>query len=93
MYIDATRFTPAELADELRTLHTSPERRSEFHSWIKALPSKELPLVRYAQRTMEHDFTTKEMMEPLCRLCEYYHEHYDWVGEAPKSFAEASSVV
>ncbi|ORY81278.1 hypothetical protein BCR35DRAFT_304153 [Leucosporidium creatinivorum] len=90
MFLDATRFTPAELAAELRSLHASHERRREFHSWMQALPSKELPIVQYAQRTMEHDFTTKEMMEPLCRLCEHYHEHYDWVGEAPRTFPALS---
>jgi hypothetical protein len=86
MFLDATRFTPAELAAELRSLHASHARRKEFHSWLEALPSKDLPIVRYAQRTMEHDFTTKNMMQPLCQLCEFYHEGSDWVGEAPRTF-------
>lgn len=89
MFLDATRFSPAELATELRELDQSPERRMAFHAWMKALPSDEVPLVRYARRTAEHDFTVQGMMRPVCDMCEYYHERFDWKGETPERFGEA----
>ncbi|PRQ70810.1 hypothetical protein AAT19DRAFT_10967 [Rhodotorula toruloides] len=81
VFIDATQYSPAELADMLKELAAQPDLRAPYRSWVKQLPHH--PIVEYARRAREHDFTTRNMMTPMCSLCEHYHEFYDWSGEAP----------
>ncbi|BGP27678.1 alpha 1,3-fucosyltransferase, glycosyltransferase family 10 protein [Rhodotorula toruloides] len=81
VFIDATQYSPAELADMLKELAAQPDLRAPYRSWVKQLPHH--PIVEYARRAREHDFTTRNMMTPMCSLCEHYHQFYDWSGESP----------
>ncbi|KAL7342868.1 hypothetical protein BJY59DRAFT_708181 [Rhodotorula toruloides] len=84
LYIDAMDYTPSELAAHLRRLAAEPALHAEYRAWTKTLP--DAPVVEYARRTSDNNYLENGLMRPICDICQYYHENYDWETQAPVAF-------
>jgi hypothetical protein len=88
VYINALHYAPDELAALLKALAVDQEEYQRFFHWRRRLPDETLPIVQYFRQAKANAFDSDKMMRPMCKMCEHYHQHYDWTGSSPLGFSE-----
>ncbi|ORY81257.1 hypothetical protein BCR35DRAFT_304112 [Leucosporidium creatinivorum] len=93
VFIDVTHYSPAELVSEMKRLMSAKDERRAYKSWLAHFGEEETTepkIIRYFKRLQANDGSKwgSHYMRPICMMCEWYHEFYDFEGDVPLGFGD-----